>query len=104
MITQALIHLIFSITVRGLDSNVIPNISFYEQKLRIVGLNLFEKGISPKWEDPHNRDGRTLILTYQINEKLEEFLNQVQNYWVRLILYMIGESVEGNRYVRVSLI
>jgi hypothetical protein len=47
-----------------------------------------------------NKEGRTLSLTYLIHERLDEFLNQVQTYWMRLILYMIGESVEGSRYVK----
>jgi hypothetical protein len=60
---------------------------------------LFEEGISPKWEDPKNNYGKTLTLAYVVNEKLEEFLNQVQNYWIKLILYMIGESMEGGKFV-----
>jgi hypothetical protein len=61
---------------------------------------LFEEGISPTWEDPKNNYGRTLTLAYVVNEKLEDFLNQVQGYWIKLILYVIGESIEGSKYVR----
>jgi hypothetical protein len=63
-------------------------------------LNLFEEGISPKWEDPKNKEGKVLALAYLINEKLDEFLTQVQNYWIKLILYLIGESVDGSKYVK----
>jgi hypothetical protein len=61
---------------------------------------LFEEGVSPKWEDPKNINGKTLTLAYVVNEKLEEFLNQVQSYWIKLILYMIGEYMDGAKYVR----
>jgi hypothetical protein len=60
---------------------------------------LFEEGVCPTWEDPKNAYGKTLALAYVVNEKLEDFLNQVQNYWIKLILYVIGESIEGNKYV-----
>jgi hypothetical protein len=60
---------------------------------------LFEEGVSPKWEDPRNNYGRTLTLAYVVNDKLEEFLNLVQNYWMKLILYVIGESIAGSQFV-----
>jgi hypothetical protein len=62
---------------------------------------LFEEGISPTWEDPKNNYGKSLTLAYVINEKLEEFLIQVQNYWIKLILYLIGESMDGAKFVRI---
>jgi hypothetical protein len=62
-------------------------------------LNLFEEGVSPTWEDPKNNYGKTLTLAYVVNDKLDEFLNQVQNYWIKLILFVISESLDGNKYV-----
>jgi hypothetical protein len=86
--------------VKELDSNNYL-ISFYEQKLRIVGLNLFEEGISPKWEDPRNNYGRTLTMQYTIKESddLETFLLSSQNYWMKLMLLLVGESIESSKYV-----
>jgi hypothetical protein len=69
--------------------------------MRIVGLNLFEAGISPKWEDPRNNYGRTLTMQYTIkdNDDLENFLLTSQNYWMKLMLLLTGESVESSGYV-----
>lgn len=85
------------------DSNIYTNISFYDEKLRIVGLNLFEQGISPKWEDPRNNYGRTLTMQYTIKESedLETFLTTSQNYWLKLMLLVVGESVESSKFVSI---
>ena len=73
---------------------------FYEEKLRIVGLNLFEEGVSPKWEDPRNNYGRTLTMQYTIkDDDLETFLLMSQNCWLKLMLLLLGESIESGKYI-----
>ncbi len=40
-------------------------------------------------------------MQYQITgEDLEKFLSSIQKYWLKLMLYIIGESIsEGSKYV-----
>jgi hypothetical protein len=69
-----------------------------------VSLNLFEEGISPKWEDPKNNYGKTLTLQYEIKgDDLDTFLSSIQNYWLKLMLYVVGESIPGAKYVILFL-
>ena len=58
-------------------------------------MNLFEQGISPKWEDPKNANGTTLTLSYEIRDKvdLSQFLKLIKEYWLKLIMITLGESV-----------
>ena len=66
---------------------------FFKEKYRIIAMNLFEKGIKPEWEDNKNKGGKVLILEYIINEELEQFLNLVNQSWINLICYLIGETL-----------
>jgi hypothetical protein len=66
---------------------------FFDTKRRIDGLNLFAEGISPKWEDPQNAGGRIFQLQYDIKKDLDEFLNCVGDFWLKLMLYLMGESL-----------
>lgn len=72
---------------------------FFDSKKRIDGLNLFTENISPKWEDSQNDGGRILQLQYEIKDlsnvgtETETFLNHMENYWLKLVLYLIGESI-----------
>lgn len=64
-------------------------------------MNLFEQGISPKWEDPKNANGTTLTLSYEIRDKvdLSQFLKLIKEYWLKLIMITLGESVFLYEYV-----
>ena len=70
-------------------------------KNRIVGLNLFEEGISPKWEDPLNANGTTLTLNYEVKDKcdLSLFLNTIIQYWTKLMLIVMGEGFKLYQFV-----
>ena len=72
---------------------------FFETKNRVDGLNLFVKGIAPKWEDIQNSGGRILHLLYDIRNDLLEFLDCIGDYWLKLVLLLIGESMPGAKYV-----
>ena len=66
---------------------------FFKKKIRITGLNVFEKGIKPEWEDEKNKKGKILTLSYLIEKDLESFLSKVNELWVKLILFLIGETI-----------
>eukprot|EP00340_Litonotus_pictus_P001139 CAMPEP_0170518768 /NCGR_PEP_ID=MMETSP0209-20121228/4376_1 /TAXON_ID=665100 ORGANISM="Litonotus pictus, Strain P1" /NCGR_SAMPLE_ID=MMETSP0209 /ASSEMBLY_ACC=CAM_ASM_000301 /LENGTH=231 /DNA_ID=CAMNT_0010804449 /DNA_START=1 /DNA_END=696 /DNA_ORIENTATION=+ len=81
---------------------------FFESRKRIDGLNLFAENISPKWEDSQNAGGRIFQLQYDIKKDLDEFLEFIKDYWLKLVLFLIGESlpcshlVNGIRFVDKS--
>lgn len=77
---------------------------YFENKRRIDGLNLFAEGIAPKWEDPQNSGGRILHLLYDIKQDLHEFLDLIEEYWLKLVLLLIGESLPASKYVSVYII
>ena len=66
---------------------------FFKEKYRIIAMNLFEKGIRPEWEDEKNKKGKTLILEYVISSNLDQFLSLVTESWMKLICYLIGETI-----------
>jgi hypothetical protein len=66
---------------------------FFKEKYRIIAMNLFEKGIRPEWEDEKNKKGKTLILEYVINNDLDQFLSLVTESWIKLLCYLIGETI-----------
>ena len=72
---------------------------FFKDKYRIIAMNLFEKGIKPEWEDNKNKGGNVLILEYIINEELEQFLNIVNKSWIKLMCYLIGETLPHSEFV-----
>ena len=78
---------------------------FFKEKYRIIAMNLFEKGIRPEWEDEKNSKGKTLILEYVINNDLDQFLSLVTESWIKLLCYLIGETmphsnnINGIRFV-----
>ncbi len=76
--------------------------SFFNEKNRIVGLNLFEEGISPKWEDYLNANGTTLTLNYEVRDRgdLSLFLNTIIQYWTKLMLIVIGENFKLSQFVK----
>lgn len=64
-------------------------------------MNLFEEGISPKWEDPKNVNGTTMTLSYEVKDKddLRPFLQLIREYWLKLIMIVLGESLILYKYV-----
>ena len=66
---------------------------FFKEKYRIIAMNLFEKGIKPEWEDIKNQKGNVLTLEYIVDKGLDEFLPKVTDLWIRLLLYLIGETL-----------
>lgn len=62
-------------------------------------MNLFEKDIKPKWEDERNNYGRTLTMQYEVPNDLDAFLKTIQTSWLKLMLMLIGESIQGSSYV-----
>ena len=78
---------------------------FFKEKYRINGMNLFVKGIKPEWEDKNNKDGKVFILEYEIKSDLDKFLCVVNDSWIKLLLYLIGEQlpytdkINGVRFV-----
>jgi hypothetical protein len=74
-------------------------VQFFSSKKRIDGLNLFCENISPKWEDSQNSGGRILQLQYDIKDDLDGFLNCSEEYWLRLVLELVGESLPCSKLV-----
>jgi hypothetical protein len=60
---------------------------------------LFEKGISPKWEDPKNKGGKYLTLEYHIKDEIGGFLTAFESSWLKLMLSVMGESIDAAKYV-----
>lgn len=52
---------------------------------------LFKKGIVPMWEDPANRSGGKWLLCL---EKKNSVVSKLDEYWLELLLLMIGENFE----------
>jgi len=73
---------------------------YFDSKKRIDGLNLFTENISPKWEDSQNSNGKIFQIQFDIKEDMNEFLDVVKDYWLKLVLYLIGESLPCNHLVR----
>jgi hypothetical protein len=67
-------------------------------------LNLFVEGISPIWEDPLNKGGKYFTLEYQIKDDLESFLPIFSESWLKLMLSVIGESIDAAQYVKIFFI
>ena len=66
---------------------------FFKEKYRIIAINIFEKGIRPEWEDNKNRKGHVLTLEYIVDTGLDVFLPKVTQLWIKLICYLIGETL-----------
>ncbi len=66
---------------------------FFKEKYRIIAMNVFEKGIRPEWEDTKNQKGNVLTLEYVVDSGLDVFLPKVTELWVKLLLYLIGETL-----------
>jgi hypothetical protein len=65
---------------------------------------LFVRGISPKWEDPQNKGGKYFTLEYIIKDDIDRFLPVFRDSWLKLMLSVIGESIEAAQYVYLFLL
>ena len=65
-------------------------------------MNLFVEGVSPKWEDPLNKGGKYFTLEYQIKDELDQFLPIFSESWLKLMLSVIGESIDAAQYVSLK--
>lgn len=78
---------------------------FFKEKYRINGMNLFVKGIKPEWEDVKNKGGKILILEYEVKSELDRFLSVVNDTWIKLLCFLMGEQlpytdkINGIRFV-----
>ena len=72
---------------------------FFKEKYRITAMNLFVKGIKPEWEDKNNAGGKVLILEYEVKKELDKFLTLVNDSWIKLLVYLIGEQIPSSNYI-----
>ena len=72
---------------------------FFKEKYRITAMNLFVKGIKPEWEDTNNAGGKVLILEYEVKKELDKFLTLVNDSWIKLLVYLIGEQIPSSNYI-----
>ena len=74
---------------------------FFNDKRRIIAMNLFLSGIKPQWEDESNKNGKILILDYIIskNEEVLKFLDIAKEYWMKLLCCFMGESLANSQYI-----
>ena len=78
---------------------------FFEQKYRINAMNLFVKGVRPEWEDEKNKKGKIFVLEYEIKKNLDNFLSLVNETWLKLLCFLMGEQlpytnkINGIRFV-----
>ena len=72
---------------------------FFKEKYRISAINLFEKGIRPEWEDEKNRGGNILTLEYGAKEFEDSIFSILSESWVKLMCYIIGETLPYNKYI-----
>lgn len=73
--------------------------SFFQEKHRIIAINLFKKGIRPEWEDPQNKGGITFTMEYEVSFDFNTFFEQVKKAWMKLMLTLIGETAMLGEYV-----
>lgn len=73
---------------------------FFQEKYRIVAMNIFEDGIKPLWEDEKNKDGKYLQLEYKIQKDEMNVFSKPANFqWKKLILNTMGEGLPGAKYI-----
>ena len=63
--------------------------------------SLFKSGIKPMWEDHHNKNGGRWI----INLDKKQRSNMLDNFWLEVMLCMIGEAFGDNgKYVNGAVV
>ena len=69
---------------------------FFNEKYRIIAMNIFQEGIKPMWEDEKNKGGKYLQLEYQIqNYAVDDFSKSAGIAWKKLALCTMGGSLPG---------
>jgi len=73
-----------------------PSQLFFDGRVRkkfanrtVEAFSVFKKNIKPEWEDPANREGAELFCRKAFP------LGQLDEYWLNLVLGMIGETIDG---------
>lgn len=72
---------------------------YFISEKRIDGINIFAENIKPKWEDLANSAGLTLILQYDVSDNINEFFSRIKDFWLKLTLLVIGETIPCGKYV-----
>jgi hypothetical protein len=73
---------------------------FFNEKYRIIAMNIFQEGIKPMWEDEKNKGGKYLQFEYQIKKiESEDFCRVSSTSWKKLILNTMGENYPGSQFV-----
>lgn len=69
---------------------------FFEEKYRIIAMNLFVKNIKPEWEEEKNKGGKIFVLEYFVASDLEKFLELIKEAWTKLLCLLIGETIPNS--------
>ena len=79
---------------------------FFNEKLRINSMNIFQDGIKPMWEDEKNKGGKYFQLDYQVDkDEIEGFTKAANFNWKKLTLCAMGgtlpyaDFINGIRFV-----
>lgn len=73
---------------------------FFEEKYRIISINLFEKGIRPEWEDEKNKGAKIFVLDYVVEDSnLNNFFGIISEAWTKLQCITIGETIPSNNFI-----
>ena len=73
---------------------------FFEEKYRIISINIFVEGIKPMWEDEQNKGGKYFQLDYKVKiDKINEFFTASNYQWKKLALNLMGMNLPGADYI-----
>lgn len=80
------------------DGNIVKY--FFNEKYRIISMNIFQEGIQPMWEDKQNDGGKYFQLDYKVEkEDMEKFSNLANIQWKKLTLCTMGGSLPHADYI-----
>lgn len=77
------------------QSNKMRRILVDKEEKVLECIMLFKKGIEPKWEDPKNEDGGSLILLID-NLTLD---SQIDEIWKNLVFALVGNTFPNTAHV-----
>ena len=73
---------------------------FFNEKYRIICMNIFQEGIQPLWEDEKNNGGKYFQLDYKVQkEQMEDFSKSANIGWKKLALCTMGGSLPHVDYI-----
>ena len=79
---------------------------FFNEQYRINGMNIFQEGIKPMWEDEQNKGGKYYQLDYQVQKnQIDNFAVAANFNWKKLALCTMGgnlpysDSINGIRLI-----